>query len=83
MNDGVELGRELLIDGSDRAINRARQAPVEGDRAGKRLLDERLDEFLGAVGLGLLGCSDDLFEKPGASVVVAPGSGATLVSDIA
>jgi hypothetical protein len=64
MNDRIELGRELLIDRGNRAVDCPRQVAVEGDGAGERLLDERLDELLSAVGLGLPGGGDDLLEQP-------------------
>src|SRR5438270_901073 len=50
-----ELSREHAVAGRDRAFEGARQIAIEGDGAGKRLLDQGLDEFLGAVGFGLFG----------------------------
>lgn len=61
MGDLVELRGKLGVDRGDRPVNRARQVAIEGDRANQSLLDQRLDEFVSAVGLGLLGCRDDLF----------------------
>jgi hypothetical protein len=61
----VELRGKPGVDRRDRLVNRARQIAIEGDRANQGLLDQRLDEFLGAVGLGLLGGRDDLFEQSG------------------
>jgi hypothetical protein len=66
VNDGIELGRKLLVDRGDRAVECALQGAVESDRTGKRLLDERLDEFLGTVWLGLFGGGDDLLKEAGA-----------------
>jgi hypothetical protein len=66
VNDGIELGGKLLVDGGDRAVECALQGAVERDRTGKRLLDERLDKFLGTVRLGLFGGGDDLLKEAGA-----------------
>jgi len=55
VHDLVELLREPGIDRGDRLVDRARQVAVERDRAGQCLLDQGLDEFLGPIGLGLLG----------------------------
>jgi hypothetical protein len=63
MHHLVELGGEPRIDRLDRLVDRARQVAVKGDRADQRLLDQGLDQLLGTVGLGLLGCGDDLFEE--------------------
>lgn len=63
MDDLVELRRQLGIERSDRAIDGPRQVSVKGDRAGQRLLDERLDQFLGAVRLGLFGGRNNLLKK--------------------
>jgi hypothetical protein len=65
VHDLVELGRQCRVDIRDRLLDRAREVAVERDRAGQRLLDQRLDEFLGAVRLGLLGRRNDLIEKSG------------------
>ena len=65
VHDLVELGRQRGVDRRDRLLDRAREVAVERDRAGQRLLDQRLDEFLGAVRLGLLGRRNDLIEKSG------------------
>jgi len=61
MHDLVQLRRHLAVDRGDRPVERARQVFVERDGSAQRLFDQRLDQFLGAVGLGLLGCGDDLF----------------------
>ena len=46
-------------------LERAGQIAIEGDRAGKRLLDQGLDEFLGAVGFGLFGGRNHLLQQAG------------------
>jgi hypothetical protein len=61
VHDLVELGGKPGVDRLDCLVDRARQIAVEGDRADQGLLDQRLDEFMSAVRLGLLGCRDDLF----------------------
>src|SRR5689334_16844704 len=66
MHDCIELGRELLVNRSNRALDGARQSAVEGDRARKGLLHERLYELLGAVRLGLPSSGDDLLKQAGA-----------------
>jgi hypothetical protein len=66
MHHLVELRRQACVDGGNRLVDRPRQVAIEGDRAGQRLLDERLDEILRPVGLGLFGCRDDLLEQTGA-----------------
>jgi hypothetical protein len=73
VNDLVELRREPGVDRRDRLVNRARQVAVEGDGPGERLLDERFDEFLGAIRLGLLGRRNDLFQKPARDSGVGDG----------
>jgi hypothetical protein len=63
VHDLVELRGKPGIDRLDCLVDRARQVAVEGDRADQGLLDQRLDEFLGAVRLGLFGCGDDLYQE--------------------
>lgn len=63
----VELRGELGVKCGNRLVDRPRQVAVEGDGARKRLFNQRLDEFLRPIGLGLLGCRDDLFEKTAGS----------------
>ena len=63
VHDRGQLLRELAVDRCDRAFECARQVAVEGDGALKRLLDERLRQFLRAIWLGLLGRGDDLIEQ--------------------
>ncbi len=63
MHDLVQLRRQLGIEGGDRAIDGARQVPVKGNRPCQRLLDERLDEFLGAIRFGLLGGRNHLIKQ--------------------
>jgi hypothetical protein len=65
MHDLVELSGELGVDRRDGAIDRARQIAVKRDRAGERLLDQCLDEFLCSVGFGLPGCRNDLVKEAG------------------
>jgi hypothetical protein len=75
VNDLVELGRQLGVDRGDRLVDGARQIAIERDRADQRLLDQRLDEFLGTVGLGLLGRRDDLFEEAAGDRLGSGGRG--------
>jgi hypothetical protein len=75
VHDLVELGRQRCVDCRDRLLDRTREVAVERDRAGQRLLDQRLDEFLGAVGLGLPGRRNDLIEKPGTGSGFGGGRG--------
>ena len=63
MHHGVELFGQLAVDRRDRAFEGAREALVERDGAGQRLLDQILDQVLGLVGCGLLGRGDDLIEE--------------------
>ncbi len=62
MHDGVKLRRQFGVDRRDGFVEGAGEVTVERDRAGQRLLDERLDQVLGAIRLGLLGVGDDLVE---------------------
>jgi hypothetical protein len=64
MDDFVKLHRQLRVECGNRPVDRARQIAIERDRAGERLFDQRFNQILGAIGLGLLGCGDDLFEQP-------------------
>ncbi len=84
VHDRVELLRQLGVDRLDGLVERPREVAIEGDGAGQRLLDERLDELLGAIGFGLLGVGDDLIEQTGAAsvVVAAADSGALFASAI-
>ena len=54
-----------MIDRGDRAVECALQGPVESNCTGKRLLNQRLDKFLGTVWLGLFGGGDDLLKEAG------------------
>ena len=63
MHDFVELSGQHAVAGRDRAFESASQIAVEGDSAGERLLDQGLDELLGAVGLGLFGGRDHLLQQ--------------------
>ena len=56
MHDGIELRRHLRVDRRDRLVEGAREIAVESDRAGQRLLDEVLDEVLGAIGFASAWC---------------------------
>jgi hypothetical protein len=75
VHDFVELDRQRCVNRRDRLLDRAREIAVERDRAGQRLLDQRLDEFLGAVRLGLLGRRNDLIEKAGDGSGFSGGGG--------
>ena len=48
------------------------QVAVEGDGTAERLLDQRPDQVLGTIRLGLLGGGDDLVEQARRVSVVAP-----------
>jgi hypothetical protein len=63
VHDRVQLLGELLVDRCDGAVEGLRQAALERYRAAERLFDQGLDKILGAVGLGLPGSGNDLFEK--------------------
>ena len=63
VHDLVELSGQHAVAGRDRMLERAGQIAIEGDRAGKRLLDQGLDEFLGAVGFGLFGGRNHLLQQ--------------------
>jgi hypothetical protein len=63
VHDLVELGRQRCVDRRDCLLDRAREIAVERNRAGQRLLDQRLDEFLGTVRFGLPGRRNDLVKK--------------------
>jgi hypothetical protein len=76
VHDLVELRRQRCVDRRDRLLDRARKVAVERDRAGQRLLDQRLDEFLGAVRLRLFGRRYDLIEKSGDGSGVSGRGGA-------
>jgi hypothetical protein len=65
VHDRVELSRQFLVDRGDGGVKGALQGAVENNRAGQRLFDKRLDEFLGTVRLGLFGGGDDLLEQTG------------------
>ena len=76
VHDRVELLGQLRVDRGDRLVDGARQVAVEGDGARQGLLDQRLDQILGAIGLGLLGGADDLIEQVDASSVVVAAAAA-------
>jgi hypothetical protein len=65
VDDLVELLGQHAVASRDRALERSRQITVEGNGPGESLFDEGLDEFLGAVGFGLLGGRNDLFQNAG------------------
>jgi hypothetical protein len=67
VHDLVQLGRQLGVDRSDRLVDGTREIAVEGDRAGQRLLDQRLDEVLGAIRFCLPSRRNDLIEQSGDS----------------
>ena len=65
VHDRVELLGQLGIDRLDGLVEGPGEVAVEGDRAGQRLLDQVLDEVLGAIRLGLLGIAEDLVQQAG------------------
>ena len=82
VHDDVELLRQLGVDRRDRLVEGARQVAVERDRAGQGLLDQRLDQLLGTVGLRLLGVGNDLVEETRCRLGSRGGSGAVLACAI-
>jgi hypothetical protein len=75
VHDLVELGRQRRVDRGDRLLDCTREVAVERNRAGQGLLDQRLDEFLGTIRLGLPGRRNDLIEKSGGRSGFSGGGG--------
>ena len=65
VHDFVELRRERGVELLDGLRHGGRQVAVEADGSLVDLLDKRADQILGTVGLGLLGCGNDLIEQAG------------------
>jgi len=82
VHDLVELRGQLASDRGDRPVEGAGQVLVEGHGAGERLLDQRLDQFLGRSGSVCLVAATTWSSRLTPSVVYRRRPGRTGISDM-